>query len=194
MIQSSTRFLAARIGTIAAAALFVAACAQMPKPVTLTDVVEATATVEAIDPATRMVRMRGANGRPMAIQAGPGVQNFNQIKVGDRLTVRYTEAIAAEVVKPGTGVTSSTPNVTTGRADAGQAPGVSGSASAKGVVKVLGVDAATNTVEFSGADGTPRKIRVTDAKAQEFVRGLKVGDEVQLTFTEAIAVGFQPAR
>jgi hypothetical protein len=34
---------------------------------------------------------------------------------------------------------------------------------------------------------------VQDPKAQAFARGLKAGDEVQLTFTEALAVSISPA-
>lgn len=64
----------------------------------------------------------------------------------------------------------------------------------KGVVKIQSVDAANNVVTIVGSDGVPRPIRVVDAKAQEFVRGLKVGDEVQLTFSEAVAVSVEHAR
>jgi hypothetical protein len=49
-------------------------------------------------------------------------------------------------------------------------------------------------VTIVGSDGVPRPIRVVDAKAQEFIRGLKVGDEVQLTFSEAVAVSVEHAR
>jgi hypothetical protein len=61
------------------------------------------------------------------------------------------------------------------------------------VVKVVAVDAATNTVEVLGGDGAVRKVRVQDPQAQAFARGLKAGDEVQLTFTEALAVSISPA-
>jgi hypothetical protein len=33
-----------------------------------------------------------------------------------------------------------------------------------------------------------------DPKAREFIRGLKRGDEVEVTFTEAAAISVQPAR
>jgi hypothetical protein len=186
-----------RLSTLLAAAALVTACAMphhSPAPVSLSDTVEVTAMVDAIDQANRLVRLRTADGRARVMEIGPSVQNFNQMKVGDRVSVRFTEGLAAEVVKPGTGVNSAQPTYETGRALPGTMPGASGALTAKGVVKVVSVDAANNAVEVMGGDGAVRKVRVQDPKAQAFARGLKAGDEVQLTFTEAVAVSVSPAR
>jgi hypothetical protein len=193
---SSRRRLLKRIAASFAIAAFMTACAMpahTPKPVSLSDTVEVTALIDAIDPANRLVRLRTADGRARVMQIGPAVQNFNQLKTGDRVSVRFTEGLAAEVVKPGTGVTSARPTYEAGRALPGAMPGASGTLTARGVVKVVAVDAATNTVEVLGGDGAVRKVRVQDPKAQAFARGLKAGDEVQLTFTEALAVSISPA-
>ena len=184
----------AKFGTTAAALALVVGCAQQPKPVTVSDSVEATATVEAIDQATRMVRLRGAEGRSWVVLAGPDVRNMGQVKPGDLVKVRYTEAIAAEVVKPGTGVTSAGATTALQRADTGKLPGATETVSMKGVVKVAAVDTANNIVDITVSDGTTRRIKVADPKAQEFIRGLRVGDEVQLTFSEALAISVEPAR
>lgn len=184
----------AKIATAAAALALVVGCAQPPKPVTVSESVVATATVEAIDQATRMVRLRGTDGRAWVVQAGPEVRNFGQVKAGDLVKVRYTEAIAAEVVKPGAGTTSAGATTTLQRADAGQRPGASETVSMKGVVKVAAIDTANNTVDITVSDGTTRRLRVEDPKAQEFIRGLRIGDEVQLTFSEALAISVEPAR
>jgi hypothetical protein len=66
--------------------------------------------------------------------------------------------------------------------------------SLKGVVRVQSVDLANNAVDIVGLDGAQRRIKVVDPKAREFIRGLKPGDNVQLTFTEAVAVAVEPAR
>jgi hypothetical protein len=184
----------AKLGTAVAALALVVGCAQQPKPVTVSDSVEATATVVSVDAATRMVRLRGAEGRSWVVQAGPDVRNFGQVKVGDLVKVRYTEAVAAEVVKPGTGVTSTAATAALQRAEVGAQPGATGTMSMKGVVKVAALDTVNNTVDISTSDGTVRRIKVVDPKAQEFIRGLRVGDEVQLTFSEALAVSVEPAR
>ena len=181
-----------RIATMAAAVLLVVACAQTPKPVTVTDTITATAVVESIDQATRTATLRTADGRALVVRAGPDVRNFDQVKAGDRLRVSFTDALAAEVIKPGSGVTSVTPSVS--RAAAGAMPSGSVSVATQGVVKVQSVDAASNRVTVTGADGVPLTLNVRDAQAQQFIRGLKAGDEVQLTYTESVAVSVEPVR
>jgi hypothetical protein len=183
-----------RLAAVAAVASFAAACAMPPKPISVSDVVEASATVEAIDPATRRVRLMGADGRARIVQAGAGVRNFEQVRVGDRVVVRFTEAIGAEVVAPTSAVGSTQPTVSAERSVAGARPGASEAISLKGVVKVVSVDAEKGVVEFVGVDGAMRRVRVVDPRAQAFVRGLKSGDAVQITFTEAIALSVEPAR
>src|SRR6478735_813758 len=160
----------------------------------VSDSVEATATVEAIDQSTRIVRLRAANGRAWVMQASPDVRNIGQIKPGDLVKVRYTEAIAAEVVKPGIGVTSTGATTTLQRADTGKLPGATDTVSMKGGVKVASVDTANNIVDVTVSDSTMRRLKIADPKAQEFICGLRVGDEVQLTFSEALAVSVEPAR
>jgi hypothetical protein len=181
-----------RIANLAAAVLLAVACAQTPKPVTVTDTVTAVATVESVNQAARIATLRTAEGRMLTVRAGPDVRNFDQVRAGDRLRVSYTEALAAEVIKPGTGVTSVTPTVS--RAAAGAMPSGSASLATQGVVKVQSVDTANNRVTVVGADGKPATLNVRDAQAQQFIRGLKAGDEVQLTFTESIAVSVEHVR
>ena len=53
------------------------------------------ATITAIDPATRMVTLQTPAGATLSIHAGDEVRNFDQLKVGDRVVSRQTEALAA---------------------------------------------------------------------------------------------------
>src|SRR4051812_7055923 len=65
----------------------------------VTNTVRMTATVEAIDTASRTVTLKGPGGNLVPIVAGPEVKNFDQIKVGDRVLVRYAEALSLELKK-----------------------------------------------------------------------------------------------
>ena len=47
-------------------------------------------------------------------------------------------------------------------------------------MKIYAVDTFQNVVEVTGPRGYNRRIKVTDPKAREFIRGLKPGDEVQV--------------
>jgi hypothetical protein len=64
---------------------------------------EAVASVESVDQQTREMLLRGAGGRLFAVKAGPAVENLARVKSGDRVVVRYVEALAASLAKPGQG-------------------------------------------------------------------------------------------
>jgi hypothetical protein len=180
---------------ILAATTILAACApQPPKPLELTEAVEASATVEAIDYPTRQVVLRGPQGRQFTVVAGQEVRNFAQVKKGDRVVVRYVEGFAAQVVKPGAGVTGVQTDVGAARAAPGQRPGAIVGEQAKATVKVNSVDTVANIVEVTGPRGYIRRLKVRDPKAIEFIRGLKAGDEVEVTFTEALALSVEPGK
>ena len=59
-----------------------------------------TATVEKINHATRVVTLKGPEGNVRTIKVGEGVKHLEQVKVGDQVVVRVTEAFALSVVKP----------------------------------------------------------------------------------------------
>ncbi len=65
----------------------------------VTNVVEATTTVEALDPAKRTVTIRGPKGDVKTYKVGDEVKR-DRIKVGDQVVTRYTESIAVSVEKP----------------------------------------------------------------------------------------------
>ena len=58
---------------------------------------EITAKVEAIDYANRLVDIRGPYGNLIEVQADDSVKNFDKIKKGDNVVVRYIEAVAISV-------------------------------------------------------------------------------------------------
>jgi hypothetical protein len=55
------------------------------------------------------------------------------------------------------------------------------------------VNTRTNTVSFFGQDGLVRALTVETPQAQAFIRQLKAGDNVIVSFTEAIALSVEPA-
>lgn len=58
------------------------------------ETVELTARVEAIDPATRTVILRGPDGGTRTIKVDERVQRLDEVKPGDDVVVRHTEALA----------------------------------------------------------------------------------------------------
>jgi len=180
---------------IAGVAILLTACApQPPKPLALSETVEATATVEAIDQSTREVVLRDAQGHQMLVKVGPEVRNLAQVKPADRVVVRFTEGFAAEVVKPGTGVAGVQADTAVARAAPGERPAAGVEQQIRTTVTVYDVDPYANTIEVTGPRGYNRRLKVKDPKAIAFIRGLKKGDQVEVTFSEALAISVEPAK
>jgi ribosomal 50S subunit-recycling heat shock protein len=64
------------------------------------DTLEITANVEAIDYQTRAIALKGPLGNTRIFKVSDAVERFQEIKVGDQVVIRVTEAIALAVVKP----------------------------------------------------------------------------------------------
>ena len=113
------------------------------------------------------------------------------MKPGDQVVVRYTEAVAARIVRPG----DPAPELTTtmARAAPGERPSGMVVEHIGRRVTIEGVDPANGTVSFIGPDRVPRAVAVRQPAMQDFLRTLKVGDEVEVTFTEAVAISVEPA-
>jgi Cu/Ag efflux protein CusF len=171
-----------------------AACTrEPPKPVEVGETVAVTATVEAIDLASRLVTIRAPEGHAVTLEVGPEVYNLPQVKVGDQVVVSYHAAVAAEFKKPGEGVTGVQADVAAARAEPGERPGGIVGTSVKATVIIESVDAKSNTVSFTGPQGMLRTITVQNPDAQAFIKKLKKGDEVEITYTEAVAISVEPA-
>lgn len=178
---------------LAAAVALLAGCAATPSgPLQLTETQTITAVVESIDLPSRVVVLRAPDGRAAVFQAGPQVRNLPQVRKGDRVVIRFQEALLAEVVKHGTGTTGV--GVVAARAEPGQRPGALVGTETSVVVTIYEVDTIGNIVEFTGPKGFNRRIKVNDPKAREFLRTLNKGDEVEVRYREAMAVSVEPAK
>src|SRR5205085_5724826 len=124
------------------------------------------------------------------IQAGDEVRNFDQIKVGDTLKVKYTEALTLELKKGGKAVLGSTTGGSLDRSKAGQKPGGVARREVKVVADVVAVDEATMKVSVKNAQGETYILPLRDP-AQ--VKLIKVGDQVEATYSEGLAVSMEPA-
>jgi hypothetical protein len=105
MLKQVTRALA----IAAAVALAPAAGAQTggamvgtaPGAAVAAQTLKITATITAIDKATRDVTLKGPEGNLVTVTAGPEVKNFGQLKVGDKVDLQYVEALTLELKKGG---------------------------------------------------------------------------------------------
>jgi Cu/Ag efflux protein CusF len=65
----------------------------------MVNVVEVTARVEGIDYDTRKVTLRGPDGNTRVVTVDPRVQRLNEVKPGDEIVVRHTEALSLRLDK-----------------------------------------------------------------------------------------------
>ena len=107
---------------------------------------QASAVVTAVDKAGRNVTLKMANGESRTVNAGPEVRNFDQIKVGDTLTIKYMEALALELKKDGKAVVGRSEVKSLERADKGKMPGGTATREITVVADVVAVDAAKKIV------------------------------------------------
>jgi hypothetical protein len=180
--------------TAIAAALILSACAAPPpKAAVRENLIQRTATVESIDQASRLVTLRGEDGRGFTVQVSEEVRNLPQVKAGDKVTVSFFEALAAEVRKEGEGVQGVEADVAAVRSEPGQMPGGSVGVLLRTTGEIEFVDTSFNTVTFRRPDGASRTVAVESPEGRKFIRGLRKGDRVDIAYTEAFAIEVKPA-
>ena len=143
-----------------------------------------SATVKSVDQATRQVVLTTEDGQETSFVASEEVRNLPQLKAGDTVTVTYAEALAYEVKKGGTAVAAVT-EVVGGRAEPGAKPAGALAQQTTLTVLITAIDKAVPSVTFKAANGETRTIK--DLRPEK-LEGVSVGDTVEVTYTEAIAV------
>jgi len=149
--------------------------------------VKLTATVVEIDHKTRTITLKAADGRTESFVVDAAAKNLDQVNKGDLVVVTYAEALAYEVKKGGT--TSST--AVAAAAKPGEKPAAVVARETKVTVTITAIDEKAPSVTFKGPAGNTRTIKV---KHPEKLKTVKVGDQVELTYTEALALTVEKAK
>lgn len=160
-----------------------------PGAVAAAQTIKVTATITAIDKATRDVTLKGPQGDIAVVTAGPEVKNFDQLKVGDRVDLQYVEALAIELRKGGGLVVGRTSSADGARAKPGAAPGGAVGREVTIVADVVAVDPAHQAVTLRGPN---RTVTLRIADPEQFKRIAK-GDQVEAKYVQAIAIAVAPA-
>ena len=185
--------IAAAVLSIAAGAALAqtggAVVASEPGKVAMAETVNITATVEAIDKAKRLLTLKGPEGNSVVVQAGPAVKNFDQIKVGDKVAAQYIEALTL-TLKPGGGaMREKIEREDAVAAKPGEKPGAAVGRQVTVIADVIAVDAKKQSIRVKGPQRTV-DLKVRDPNQFKLI---KVGDQIEATFTEALAIAVGPA-
>ena len=117
------------------------------------------------------------------------MKNFAQLKVGDRVTIEFTRALALELRKGSTAEVSRQDEAGKVSAAAGEAPGGAVGTRTKIMAEVTAVDAASRTVTLKGPN---RSIDLAVEDPAQLAN-IAVGDRVEATYVEALAIQVTPA-
>jgi Cu/Ag efflux protein CusF len=153
--------------------------------------VTVTATVEDVDVAKRLVTLKDENGEVTELQVPKEVRNLPQVKKGDLVVATYHEAVAYEVFKAGTEMPGGQGSVVTERAKLGEKPHAGVAEVSSVTATIQAIDKAKSKVTLKGPEGNEVTVKVKDPKKLE---GVNVGDQVQLTYTRALAISVHPAK
>ena len=158
----------------------------VPGSETIRSVVE----IVAIDPAARLVTLKRDDGNNLTVTAGPKVRNFSQVAVGDFVIAEYGRAQAISI----------SPSIPTGtRGQEGQKPATRATGRTtkpatqrKTIVgDIMAIDDKRGQATLKGDKGQIVDVSVQDRKA---LTAVKIGDQVILEYTEAVASSLTPAR
>jgi hypothetical protein len=141
-------------------------------------------TVEAIDLANRVVTIKGSKGRTIELIVGKEAKNLDQVKVGDKVVAKYYESIAFRMKKPeeAEGTTS---EQAVEKAKPGEVPAAVWANQITVTATIEDISPKKTYVTLKGPKGNTVDVKVMDPKNLE---GLKVGDQVVITYTQALAV------
>ena len=147
-----------------------------------------TASVEAIEKATRAVTVKKADGTYDVFYFPETIRRFDTLKVGDKITAKYYENLVLRLKAPGEKAVDSA-SAGTVRSEGKAAATASRQRTI--TATIAAIDQAVPSITFTGPNGWKYSGRVEDKKALEKV---KVGDRLDITWTEALIVSIDDAK
>jgi Cu/Ag efflux protein CusF len=163
--------------------------ASVPGKVQASETVKMTATVLSIDMGSRDVLLMDMQGKLHTVNVSDQARNFDQLRVGDKVTAEYTEAISLQLKKRGSAdgppVSAEVAMV---RSPNGAKPGGAVGRKVTAIATVTAVNAKKQFVTLRGPLGNEYDVQVLDP-AQ--LKAVKEGDEVEVVYTEALAISVQ---
>ena len=143
-------------------------------------------TVDRIERSIRVVTVRQEGNVVQSIYVDPAIKAFDDLKVGDAVTVRYVESVIVQV-RPGAAL-SDVRDTTDEAKKAGQGQVVQ---QQKATVTIEEIDSQGLSVTFRTQEN--RKI-LRHVKDKRLLAGLRHGDRVEVTMTRERAISIERGR
>ena len=151
-----------------------------------TQTVTVSGTVATIDHAKRVVNIKTADGKFESIDVPPSAKRFDEVKVGDKVSVTYNNNVSARLKPPGEAAVDTGSMTTT----AGQQtrPGGTTAVQRTMTATVDAIDKSASSITFVGPNGWKYSRHVVDPALFDKV---KVGDKVDITWNTDVTVAVQ---
>lgn len=180
------KFVMSLIAVLAVAVLIQSAPVQAgDQEIILGEAVMITAEVVGIDRVDRTVVLLGPEGNVVAVEVGPEARNFDQIRIGDQLKVKYFQSVAVYIDMHGNQPEASA-GIVTARSAKGDKPAGFAVETVDISATVHSIDRSKRSVTLSLHSGGTVTTQVD--KSVEIYDKLKKGDLVHVRYTEAIAI------
>ena len=151
----------------------------------LGEAVMITAEVVGIDRVDRSVVLLGPEGNVVAVEVGPEARNFDQIRIGDQLKVKYFQSVSIYIDMHGNKPEASA-GIVTARSAKGDKPAGFVVETVDISARVHSIDRSKRSVTLSLHNGGTVTTQVD--KSVKIYDKLKKGDLVHVRYTEAIAI------
>jgi hypothetical protein len=151
--------------------------------------IEVRAKVVELDMARRQAVLAGPAGNIALVDVPAEVKNFDQVRAGDEVVVRYTMAVAAKLeATKGAGIRERVESTTAAVAAPGAMPGAGAQRTVEVLASVQAIDRKAGTVTLRGAKRTVTVAAPADIDLSK----LKVGNEVRAVIVEAVVLKVDP--
>jgi hypothetical protein len=147
-----------------------------------------TTTVEAIDHSRREVTAKKPDGTYDVFYVPPTFKRFDTLKIGDKITATYYENIVLRLKTPGAkDVDAGSAAVT--RSEQGTAATAAHQRTI--TATIAAIDRTIPSITFTGPNNWTYSTRVEDKAA---LAKVKVGDKLDITWTEALILSLEDAK
>jgi len=151
----------------------------------VTETVQLQGKVKSINKKARSIVVVGATGNELSLTLGEEARNFDQIRVGDLITLTYVQALALELRKvDNMGIRERVDSEKAVRAQPGEKPAGAVERSVRVIANVVAINPKAQTVTLRGPKRTVELAVNDPAQLKE----IKVGNQVEVLYTEAVAI------
>ena len=152
----------------------------------LTHTVTLSGTVETIDHDKHVMNIKTADGQFQTVDVPPSVKRFDELKVGDKVSVTYDNTVTARLKPPGEAAADTGSKTSTMGQEA--RPGGTTAVERTMTATVAAIDKDGSSITFVGPNGWKYSRRVADP---DVLDKLKVGDQVDITWNTNVTVAVE---